>query len=210
MFKIVDCLGVIAGKVTKIDEGKAYHVTIEYNAFEDGKSVKKQTTVSYWNNEATEDREATLYADKARNLKLTEGSNVMTLCKFMQGDDTQATGYRIGYNGVIRYNNAGKIVHTIMGQVTWAKETTNQNGEEILRLGVYLGKNQDGSFRNATITIPHKATERAKKFLIPDKESRLIAMFLCGDEFKATGTDGNEFSMYTAFGMELVSKTPRS
>lgn len=204
------------------DEGNKYTVIIEYDHYDKdiGEEFKKQTEIFFQNqNPAPGDsRNPIMWADSVRKMKLRKGSVIAVLARPNKTGE-KADGYTCRYNGRITFapdDAHSRERNAVGGLVTWIKDDLDSQGNPCIKMGVYIGKAQDGSFLSATVkTSDEKLIGRCKKALTPkagnegEKPIKKYAWFRCGDAYMAMNAEGAEFPILTCFDFTITGTTKR-
>lgn len=205
------------------DAGDKYIVTIEYDHYDKdlGEEFKKQTTVFFQNQKPADgdERKPIMWADFAKKMKMRKSSVIAVLARPNKTGD-KADGYICRYNGLITFapdDTHERERNAVGGLVTWIKDDTDSQDKPCIKMGVYMGKDQEGNFLSATVrTSDEKLMERCKKALTPrtgsgdEKPVKKYAWFRCGDAYMAMNGDGVEFPILTCFDFTITGTTRKN
>lgn len=206
-------LYVLVGTVKNTQNTEtAYQVTIEYGVYDpEIKEEKQKETILYFQNQKqpkVPNKKQNLWADSVRRMKLCEGSVIFVLAR-PNKDFTKADGYVCRYSGIINLSpdeEHEKERNVIGGLVTWYNEKIDKNGNAYVSMSVYIGKDQNGKFQSVTVNIrDQNLLPYCMKALAPHSNgSKRRGIFACGEPYVILNNDGDEISIYTAYGFTVT------
>lgn len=211
-------MAIVTGTVKSVkDDPEKFSVSLEYQGYDAQKkeSVAKQTYIYFYNQDKRDDgKDPILYADKARKLKIREGSSVIMYVRFTDDEHKNAYGYGVKYDGVMSIRcgegDDEKLYSCVKGLVTRLTKKTDSRGNEFLSVSVYTGKDRDGNFVNESVQVRNtkrnsNLVANAEKVLSPRNDgTKLAACFTCGAPYEAYNGDGDPYNIYTAFDFDVT------
>lgn len=211
-------MAIVTGVVKSVkDDAEKLSVALEYQGYDAVRkaSEPKVSYIYFYNQDRRDDgREPILYAEKARRMRLREGSSVIAYVRFTDDEKKNAYGYGIKYDGVMSIRTGEgeeqKTYSCVKGLVTRLTRKQDSKGNDFLSVSVYTGKDKDGNFVSESVQVRNtrrnaNLVANAEKVLSPRNDgTKLAACFTCGAPYEAYNGEGDAYNIYTAFDFDVT------
>lgn len=209
---INDELCILAGLVTGIrDENGKYIVTLQYQEGNPKSFQTVETDVVFIDQTPQPDIPTKLYAQWAREKRISAGDRLITFVRFVGSNHKTAFGYSCKMNGIITVSSTDSCPerNVVAGLVDAVRAVPGkQRNGDYVAVSIYMGIDTAGNSKRTTVYINnHRLRNLCLRDLTPKADgTKVYVAFLCGPEHPYINREGHLKKSYVGLDFTLMGE----